>query len=191
VSKKSEWGAYCTYCGEPLDPTDYPRVCRNGHATYTNWRGVGVALQPILDGNKTGLLLVRRNIPPFQGGLALPGGYASNDELPFAAASRELEEETGVLQNSDKFTFFMQELGDSHSNSDPRRHMLQFGITPVIKINDLDLSFVTEETKELLICYWSNETMSVIDSNDNKIDLCFPLHQLAVEKFFKDGNERS
>jgi 8-oxo-dGTP diphosphatase len=42
------------------------------------------------------VLLVRRRQPPYQGRLALPGGFVGIDENVEAAARRELVEETGV-----------------------------------------------------------------------------------------------
>ena len=43
-----------------------------------------------------GVLLIRRANPPFQGGLALPGGFVDVGETVERACLRELEEETGL-----------------------------------------------------------------------------------------------
>ena len=42
------------------------------------------------------LLLIRRRNPPFKGQYALPGGYVDYGETVEHAATRELEEETGL-----------------------------------------------------------------------------------------------
>jgi 8-oxo-dGTP diphosphatase len=43
------------------------------------------------------VLFIKRKYPPFQGMLALPGGFVEEDEAVETAAIRELEEETGLI----------------------------------------------------------------------------------------------
>ena len=42
------------------------------------------------------VMLIQRNIPPFQGKWAIPSGFVKLDETLEAAALRELQEETGI-----------------------------------------------------------------------------------------------
>jgi len=50
----------------------------------------------ILMNNKQGLVLIRRKNPPFQGELALPGGFVDVGESVEQACIREAKEETNI-----------------------------------------------------------------------------------------------
>ncbi len=52
--------------------------------------------QPEAEGPRLSVLLIERGIPPFEGQLALPGGFVKSDEGLELAARRELAEETGI-----------------------------------------------------------------------------------------------
>ena len=86
--------AHCSYCGHPFAPDQpWPRRCANCHNTsFVNPLPVTIVLVPVDDG----LLVVRRNIEPHKGKLALPGGYIDFDESWQAAGAREVFEETGI-----------------------------------------------------------------------------------------------
>jgi 8-oxo-dGTP diphosphatase len=58
------------------------------------------------------VLLVKRGVPPFEGQLAIPGGFVHGDETLEDAARRELYEETGVRN------VFLEQL---YSFGDPQR----------------------------------------------------------------------
>ncbi len=75
--------------GLGYNPGDYPPVAVT----------VDVALFAIRR-EELHVLLIQRGIEPFAGAWALPGGFVQPDEGLDAAAARELEEETGVDEDS-------------------------------------------------------------------------------------------
>ena len=75
--------------GLGYNPGDYPPVAVT----------VDVALFAIRR-DDLHLLLIQRGIEPFAGAWALPGGFVQPDEGLDAAAARELDEETGVAEDS-------------------------------------------------------------------------------------------
>jgi len=57
------------------------------------------------------LLLVERKKDPWKGCLALPGGFVEIDEPIYAAALRELEEETGIIADTMTFVGYYDDPG--------------------------------------------------------------------------------
>ncbi|HWU89283.1 MAG TPA: NUDIX domain-containing protein, partial [Kofleriaceae bacterium] len=88
---------FCSYCGARFaDSMGYPRSCAAcGAQTWANPIPVAVVLVPIIDGDRAGLLVVRRAIPP-AGKLALIGGFVEEHESWQEGAAREVREEAGV-----------------------------------------------------------------------------------------------
>src|SRR5436190_828808 len=90
--------AFCSYCGTKFaQVATYPRDCAGcGKQTWANPIPVAVALVPIRVEGETGLLVVRRAIPPV-GGVALVGGFVEEHESWQECAARELREEANVV----------------------------------------------------------------------------------------------
>lgn len=88
---------FCPYCGDRFEDTDtWPRICGGcGNTTYQSPDPIVLIVQPVADA----VLLIRRNNSPKRGQLCLPGGYVDHREPWRRAASRELEQETGVKVN--------------------------------------------------------------------------------------------
>jgi len=59
-------------------------------------QNIFVAVDTVVIAKNQKVLLIKRKNPPFQGKLALPGGFVEQDEDLPESAMRELEEETGV-----------------------------------------------------------------------------------------------
>ena len=154
---------YCSFCGNRFDESQpFPRTCSHcNNITYVNPLPVAVLLLPVDDG----LLLIRRNIEPQKGKLALPGGFINLGESWQVAAARELFEETG-------FEIEATEIEDFRVLSAPDGTVLIFGLAKPRTFADLPAFIASEETSEFVILKVPEE-------------LAFSLHTQVVEEYFK------
>ncbi|MGK7924721.1 MAG: NUDIX domain-containing protein [Spirulina sp.] len=85
------------------------------------------------------VLLVRRNLPPFKGQWALPGGFVRMEETLEEAALRELGEETGVRN------IFLEQLytfGEIHR--DPRDRVITVTYYALVNLGEYQLAAATD-----------------------------------------------
>jgi len=162
--------SHCSYCGVayPVE-AQWPRICVGcGETTWSNPLPVAVVLLPVRHGDgRRGLVVVRRDIEPFRGELALPGGFIETGESWREAAVRELREETGLTASPDDVRLF-----DVHSSFNGRS-LLVFGLLPARDAADLPPSAPTEESQEWLV-------------RTEPETLAFPTHTQAMADFFAD-----
>ncbi len=154
--------SYCSYCGHPFAPDQpWPRRC--GHCdniTFVNPLPVVVVLVPVDEG----LLVVRRNIEPHKGKLALPGGYIDLGESWQAAGAREVLEETGIAVDPDGIqlvTVF----------SAPDGTIIIVGRAAPLHSADLPIFVLNDEASERVLITAPEE-------------LAWPLHTEAVAAYF-------
>src|SRR5690606_21525386 len=75
------------------------------------------------------VLLVRRGSTPYEGGLALPGGFLEADETVDEAAARELREETGLSTEG----ALLEQVGVySDPGRDPRRRVVSVAYVAMV-----------------------------------------------------------
>jgi 8-oxo-dGTP diphosphatase len=138
--------SHCSYCGTAYpDDAPWPRVCAG--CTETTWRNplpVAVLLMPVRTGSgSTGLVVVRRDIEPARGQLALPGGFIETGETWQEAAVRELHEEAGLPGNPAEVRLVdvVSTFGTINI----------FGLLPAVDEADLPSSAPTDEASEWLV----------------------------------------
>jgi ADP-ribose pyrophosphatase YjhB (NUDIX family) len=156
--------SHCSYCGHAYEAgASWPRRCSAcGRLSYLNPLPVAVALVPVDDG----LLVVRRDVEPNRGALALPGGFIDLGESWQQAAVREVAEETGVRIDPDQIRLL-------DAVSAPDGTLLVFGLAPATTAAALPASAPTAETTG-----WELITAPTA--------LAFPLHTAAAERFFRN-----
>ena len=158
--------AFCGFCGAKFQNLNWPRTC--GECKKTTWRDpipVSLALVPV---GKTGLLMIRRGIPPALGELALPGGHVDLYETWSEAASRELKEETGVEIPAAKFSLY-------ECVASPTGFLLFFGMSK-IRLVEPPLFFPNREVQELVVIRKAEI-------------LAFPAQTAIVAKYFQAQEE--
>ena len=92
-----------------------------------------------LDEEDLKVLLIQRDLPPFEGRWALPGGFVRLDETLDEAALRELQEETGLEK------VYLEQLytvGDI--DRDPRERVVTVAYYALVKLSDHHVAAATD-----------------------------------------------
>ena len=85
------------------------------------------------------VLLIQRDIAPFQGQWALPGGHVHQDEQLQAAALRELQEETGMTE------IYLEQLYTyGQPGRDPRGWVISVAYYALVKMTNWQLQAATD-----------------------------------------------
>ena len=153
---------YCSYCGSQYKELTWPRHCTEcNELVFKNPIPVAVVLVPVDDK----LLVIRRDIEPERGKIALPGGCIDYGETWQEGCSRELREETDVVIDP-------KDIYHHWVTSSPNGIILIFGITKRQKEYDLPPFKGNRETSERLLIARAEK-------------LAFPLQTQAVENYFE------
>ncbi|TDC23532.1 NUDIX domain-containing protein [Streptomyces sp. 8K308] len=156
---------HCPYCGGPYQAdAGWPRDCPGcGETNWANPVPVAVTLLPVRDAGQVGLVVVRRDIEPCRGELALPGGYMEVGESWQQAAVRELREETGLVAGAADATLF--------DVRGAERTLNLFALLPPREASAMPAPIATSEASEWLVIH-------------EPVPLAFPTHTEVVKEFF-------
>jgi 8-oxo-dGTP diphosphatase len=92
-----------------------------------------------LDDTDLKVLLIRRDLPPFENRWALPGGFVRLDETLDDAARRELLEETGLER-----VFLEQLYSFSGIDRDPRERVITVAYYALVRLSDHRVQAATD-----------------------------------------------
>jgi 8-oxo-dGTP diphosphatase len=164
--------AHCNYCGTKYaEPLAYPRNCASCKTqVWANPIPVSVVLVQVVDGARTGILVVRRAIPPQIGKLGIAGGFLEEHESWQQGGAREVREETGV--HIDPAT--LVPLWFASSDPKPNR-LLVFSVAPPQPVSSLPPYVQDAETSERGLVYGPGGIEDVF---------AFPLHVEAARRYF-------
>lgn len=100
-----------------------------------------------LDGKDLQVMLIQRDLEPFRGEWALPGGFVRVDEKLDDAARRELQEETG-LQG-----FYLQQLAAyGELDRDPRERVVTIAYYALVNMDGHDVRASTDARNAAWFC---------------------------------------
>jgi ADP-ribose pyrophosphatase YjhB (NUDIX family) len=163
---------FCSFCGTKYpEPLTYPRSCAAcGTQVWANPIPVAVVLAQITDAGRTGLLVIRRAIPPGIGKLALVGGFVEETESWQHGGAREVREETGVIVDPATLEPHW------YSSTEPRpNRVLLFSIAPPQQIAALPPFESDSETSERGVVFGPDGLDEVF---------AFTLHAEAARRYF-------
>jgi 8-oxo-dGTP diphosphatase len=92
-----------------------------------------------LDEHDLKVMLIQRNLPPFEGEWALPGGFVRIDETVDDAARRELEEETGL-----RSVFLEQLYTFGAVDRDPRERVVSVAYYALVNLSEHPVKAATD-----------------------------------------------
>ena len=92
-----------------------------------------------LDDEYLKVLLIQRDLEPFAGEWALPGGFVNVGESPEDSARRELQEETGMHK-----VFLEQLYTFGEPNRDPREHIVTVAYYALVNLGDHKIQAATD-----------------------------------------------
>ncbi len=167
---------YCNQCGTAYpEPLSYPRLCPNCKSqTWANPVPVIVALLPVWNGIKQGLLTIRRGEEPAKGRVALVGGFLEAHETWQAGLTREVQEETSLVIDPAAWRPFWY----ASSAPNPNRVLL-FATGPALDGSILPPFVANPEVSERGIIFGPGNLEQII---------AFPTHLQAAAQWFRNAD---
>jgi ADP-ribose pyrophosphatase YjhB (NUDIX family) len=165
---------FCSFCGTAYaPPLKYPRACASCKTQiWANPIPVSVVLVPVIREGQTGLLVVRRDIEPGKGKLAIVGGFLEDHETWQVGGAREVREETGITVDPSKLKAFW------FTSTEPRpNRVLLFSTAEPLDASTFTPYVRDHETAERGVIFGPGGLDEVF---------AFALHTEAARRFFAE-----
>lgn len=173
----NEMHTCCNRCGTAYDTIGWPRKCPNaecGHLQFNNPTPIGVMLQQVTDGERTGIVTPIRGHAPMIGRPAGTGGFQeAADRSSEHAGCREYGEELHLPEPSPADVKLLISRACGPMTPVGKRQVLIFGVNQRIEHIDLYKDFVPD-----------HETLAIEFSWSPRV-LAFPTHTLALALYFE------
>ena len=114
-----------------------------------------------LDEEDLKVLLIERDLPPFEGRWALPGGFVRVEETLDEAARRELNEETGISK-----VYLEQLYTFGKTDRDPRERVVTVAYYGLVRLSNHRIKAATDARQAL---WFSIEDLPKLAFDHNKI----------------------
>lgn len=168
--------SHCHLCGTPYGSTAWPRVCPAcNDQRWASPTPIGVLLQPVTDGIRTGILTPIRGHAPQAGRPALVGGFSeSSDDGACDTAAREDEEEIRIGRKDASKLILMLSRGSGPMEPPGRRQQLTFCRNPEAVHIDIFRDWQPDAETTAIQISWTPRV------------LAFPTHTEAMAIWFRD-----
>jgi 8-oxo-dGTP diphosphatase len=108
-----------------------------------------------LDEEDLKVLLIQRDLDPFKGRWALPGGFVRMDESLEEAARRELQEETGLER-----VYLEQLCSFGDVDRDPRDRVVSVAYYALVKLGDHRVRAATDAREAAWFAVWDTPSLA-------------------------------
>ncbi|MCF7794437.1 MAG: GxxExxY protein [Candidatus Cloacimonetes bacterium] len=167
---------FCQQCGSKLQlQDDHEKKLRLkcSNCGFTFYKNPIPASACVIINDQNKVVVIKRKFEPNAGGWALPSGYVEIDQTPEECAAEEMQEETGLIGEVEKF------LGYYTDHSPIYEKVISFGFLMKVKEGELRAG---DDAAEARYVDW-----------DDLPDICFPSHKFFLQqamRISREGHEK-
>lgn len=164
--------SYCQQCGCELQlQGDHEKKLRPKcpNCGFTYYKNPIPASACVIINDQNQVVVIKRKFEPNAGGWALPSGYVEIDQTPEECAAEEMQEETGLIGEAEKFLGYYTDFSPIYEK------VISFGF--LMKVNGGELR-AGDDAAEARYVDW-----------DDLPEICFPSHNFFLQQALRINRE--